>query len=157
MSLQLAKRGIGYGSVELPLDDAGFIQHQDVGVVGRGETGGFLELLFIVIDEEEMGALAFGRAALDAVRGHAANQARGIFQDRNGVQGELAADALRPGLGLLLRRVSEADDNDGGMAVRKLDLLIEEVLALDGGKLLRQQGQDDGEGPQPHGAHPGIT
>ena len=139
------------------MDDAGFIQHQNVGVIGRGESGGLLEFLFVVVDQEEMGALVFRRAALDAVRSHAANQARHVFQHSDGVQGELAADALRPCLGLVLRGVSEAHDDDGGMGIRELDFLIEQILAFDRGELLCQQGQCQQEGGQPHGAHPGIT
>lgn len=157
MGLQLVEGGIGHRSVELPLDDAGFIQHQNVGVVRRGESGGLLEFLFVVVDQEEMCPLIFGRAALDAVRGHAANQARHIFQHSDGVQGELAADALRPRLGLVLRSVSEAHDDNGGLAIREFDFLIKQVLAFNGGELLCQQGEGDHKRQQPHGAHPGIT
>lgn len=139
------------------MDDAGFIQHQNIGVVRCGETGGLLELLFVVVHKEEMRALVLRRAALDAVRGHAANQARHVFQHRDGVQGKLPADALRPRLGLVLRGVSETHDHNGSMAIWKLDFLIEQILAFDGGELLRQQGHCQQERGQPHGAHPGIT
>ncbi len=139
------------------MDNAGFIQHQNVGVIRRGESGGLLEFLFVVVDQKEMGSLVFRRAALDAVRGHAADQARHVFQHRDGVQRELAADALCPRFGLVLRSVSEAHDDNGGLAVGEFDLLVEQVLAFDGGELLCHQGQGQQERQEPHGAHAGIT
>ncbi len=143
--------------MELPADDAGLVEYQDVGVIGRGKTGGLLEFLFVAVDQEEMFPLVFRGAAFDAVRGHAADQARHVFQDGDGVQGQLGSDALCPRLGLVLRSVSESYDDDGGMAIREFDLLVEQVLPFNGGELLGQQGQGQQERQQPHGAHPGIT
>jgi hypothetical protein len=157
LSLQLLESGVGDGAVKSPVDAGRLVEDQDVGVVGRGKTGGLLEFLFVVIDQEEMGALVFRNAALDAVRGHAANQARHVFQDGDGVEGEPGADAPGPRLGLVLRSVRESQDENGGMAIREFHLLVEQVLPFDGGELLRQQRQGQQKNEQPHGAHPGIT
>jgi hypothetical protein len=157
LRLQLLQSGIGDGAVEFPANDAGFIEYEDVGVIGRGETGGLLEFLFVVVDQEEMLALVFRGAALDTVRGHTADEARRVFQYGDGVKGQLGSDALGPGFGLILRRVGEAYDDDGGTAVGEFQLPVEQVLAFNGRELLGQQGQGQQEYRQPHGAHPGIT
>lgn len=51
------------GAVETPADRAGSVEQEDVGVVGRGETGGHLQFSLPVIDQQKAVALLLGCAA----------------------------------------------------------------------------------------------
>jgi hypothetical protein len=159
---------VGHRAVEAPEDIAPAVERQHVRVVGLVEARCLLQHLFIVVHQQKRLALVLRHAAPDPMDSHAADQPGHILQHRNRINRhsggvvELPVQAFRPGFGLRLRGVCEAQDENGcapGRRLRQNNTLARQALAFNPRKRLGAEAgctnQDERDDPARSSLHKG--